>query len=281
MNYSLSCRLLRRSLLSCAVATLLSSQIGLLVAQDQEEAMLHVSRTLGFRPASFMTLQSDYTFEISDDGAWKYRAFASTKDGAYMRKGEVKSLESFVQQLQKIDLNSIPAPDPNAPRIADLPEMNVRMQVDGKPWHRGIPPRDAKALALHRLIQSVVMGVIELDPESVPAGDMKPGQAEKPTVIERKMELEALFSDAKAMEVLTKAVDFKSQKLVVFNWAGSGRDDVYVAVDTDDDGKESIRFGYRRGMTRDLRPHRRLYVIPADQEWTVKVDPAARPLNRR
>lgn len=244
-------------------------------AQPPEDAMLYISRTMGFRPPGFMTPQSDYGFEIRENGEWKYNSFAPQKDRKGPKTGKLMMpMESFVEQLQIIGLDEVPEPDPNEPKIADLPTMMIRRKVDGKPWVREIPPRSDVAMELHYLIQQIVLGVKEIPTKEFPLVEDKPTGVNKPRSIKTAAELEKAFGKEKAGELL-KRIDFDKQQLVIFRWAGSGQDELFANLEGEDDAEQLV-FGYRGGMTRDLRQHARYYVVGQDQDWKIQKLPPAR-----
>ena len=244
-------------------------------AQPPEDAMLYISRTMGFRPPGFMTPQSDYGFEIKKNGEWKYNSFAPQKDRKGPKTGELMMpMESFIEQLQILGLDDLPEPDPNAPKIADLPKMTIRRKVDGKAWVREIPPRSDIAMELHYLIQQIVLGVKEIPTKDFPLVEDKPVGIDKPRTLKTSDELEEAFGKEKAGELLNR-IDLEKKQLVIFRWAGSGQDELFANLEGEDDAEQLV-FGYRRGMTRDLRQHARYYVVERGQEWKIEKMPPAR-----
>jgi hypothetical protein len=75
-----------------------------------------------------------------------------------------------------------------------------------------------------------------------------------------------------AVEAVAKQIDFEKEKLVVFWWAGSGQDKVAAGELKTADKKTTANFSYTRGLTRDLRSHFHLFIVPKDAE--VKVEAA-------
>jgi hypothetical protein len=266
--------MLQKNLAFASVLSLMIFTPGLIQAQPPQDAMLYVARTMGFRPASFMTPQSDYGFEINEKGEWKYNSFAPRKGQEGPQTGKLKMpMESFLEQLKLIGLDDIPEPDPNEPQIADLPTMMIRRTVDGKPWVREIPPRSEEAMKLHYLIQTIVLGVKEIPAKDFPLVNDEALGVDKPIEITTMAELEKTFGD-KAKE-LSRHLDFEKQKMVIFRWAGSGQDELFVSLEGEDDGEQLV-FGYRGGMTRDLRQHARYYIVDKASDWSVTKLPPAR-----
>lgn len=100
-------------------------------------------------------------------------------------------------------------------------------------------------------------------------GDLKPngkGRAAKPTGIANAEELAKAFPDAKVRDGIAKQVDFARQQLVYFSWSGSGQDKIAAK---EGEKKDEIVFEYKRGLTRDLRRHHKLYLLPKDATWKV------------
>ena len=71
-------------------------------------------------------------------------------------------------------------------------------------------------------------------------------------------------------DAIKKKVDFTKEKLVVFAWRGSGQDKITPELKTADK-KTTAVFSYTAGLTRDLRLHTHLYVVPKDAEVKVEV----------
>lgn len=63
-------------------------------------------------------------------------------------------------------------------------------------------------------------------------------------------------------------VDFKSECVLLFQWQGSGQDQL-VPETTSKDGKTVFTFTLKAGATDDLRQHSRAFVLPAGAEWKV------------
>lgn len=89
--------------------------------------------------------------------------------------------------------------------------------------------------------------------------------ADKPTEITSAEDLEKTIPQKDVVENVKKQVDFSKQKLLFFAWSGSGQD----KIKPDDVKDGSVSFNYTRGLTRDLRPHFHLFVMPKDAKWSV------------
>ena len=87
------------------------------------------------------------------------------------------------------------------------------------------------------------------------------GKATEPTVITSVDELTKAISDTGAVETIQKLVDFKKEQLLFFQWAGSGQDKVTFDLGEGDKANE-VAFTYKRGLTRDLRQHKQMFVLP-------------------
>jgi hypothetical protein len=69
------------------------------------------------------------------------------------------------------------------------------------------------------------------------------------------------------LAALKKQVDFEKQKLVVMSWSGSGQDRIQVGVN--ESFPEQVVFSYKRGRTRDLRRHFKVYALRKNVRWSV------------
>jgi hypothetical protein len=70
--------------------------------------------------------------------------------------------------------------------------------------------------------------------------------------------LAALGSNLKA--------DFKTEYVLLFQWQGSGKDQLASAAVTKD-GKTTVTFTLKPGATEDLRQHSKAFILPAGAEW--------------
>jgi hypothetical protein len=94
------------------------------------------------------------------------------------------------------------------------------------------------------------------------------GKATEPTVIASAEELAKIFADDDAVAAIKKAVDFKTEKVLYFAWSGSGQDKISFSVEELKKGIE-VKFTYTRGLTRDLRQHKKLFALPRDATFKV------------
>jgi hypothetical protein len=69
----------------------------------------------------------------------------------------------------------------------------------------------------------------------------------------------AIFADDAGRDEIKKQVNFDKEKLVVFAWSGSGRDELTGALVK---RGGTARFTYARGETDDLRRHRLVFAVP-------------------
>ncbi len=72
--------------------------------------------------------------------------------------------------------------------------------------------------------------------------------------------LGALGSNVKA--------DLKTEYVLLFQWQGSGKDQLASAAVTKD-GKTTVTFTRKPGATDDLRQHSKAFILPAGAEWKV------------
>ncbi len=110
--------------------------------------------------------------------------------------------------------------------------------------------------------KSVVKEIPTKDLKVTPA---KGGKPTEPAVIKSADELAKCPVCGGAADDIKKHVDFAKEKLLVFAWSGSGQDKVAVTGATKD-GKTELTVTHTPGLTRDLRPHVKLFVVPKDAE---------------
>lgn len=97
---------------------------------------------------------------------------------------------------------------------------------------------------------------------------VKAGGAAKPTKIESAKELEEAIPDEDTRKKFAKLVDFDKQVMLIFYWRGSGQDK--LTYDVAESYPEQVFFQYKRGFTKDLRPHRYAFVLRKNVKWSVK-----------
>ena len=94
------------------------------------------------------------------------------------------------------------------------------------------------------------------------------GKATEPVVVTTEKELDKAIADETTRTRIAKLVDFKTQKLLIFAWQGSGQDKLSVA--TLESEPVQLAFTVERGRTKDLRSHLKLYAIGSTLKYTVK-----------
>lgn len=104
--------------------------------------------------------------------------------------------------------------------------------------------------------------VRELDLNGYEKNMRERGMVTKPTKITSAEELAKALPGKDVAEKVGKQVDFSKEYLLLFRWAGSGRDMLTAAGEE----KKAV-FTYKRGLTRDLRPHLHLFAVAKDAEW--------------
>lgn len=111
--------------------------------------------------------------------------------------------------------------------------------------------------------------VKELPTKDLKVTPARGGKAGEPTEIKSADDAakNAVLKDA--ADDVKKLVNFDKEKLLVFAWAGSGQDKVAVTGETKD-GKTVVTVTYTPGLTRDLRQHVKLFVVPKDAEVAKK-----------
>jgi hypothetical protein len=97
------------------------------------------------------------------------------------------------------------------------------------------------------------------------------GKATEPTTISSTEELAKNPTVKDAAHDIKKQIDFEKEKLIVFAWSGSGGDKVTASIGADSNKKPIVYVEYIRGLTRDLRMHVRLFIVPKDLKVEVDI----------
>lgn len=97
---------------------------------------------------------------------------------------------------------------------------------------------------------------------------VKEGARQKPVKITSKKELDEAVKDREACEKIGKQVDFAKEYLVLFRWSGSGGDKLSFKLKKAEGGEDAV-FLLQPGLTRDLRPHVKLFAIPNDVGYKI------------
>ena len=85
-----------------------------------------------------------------------------------------------------------------------------------------------------------------------------------PKKITSKEELAKAVSDADAVAAIAKEVDFKKEVVLLFAWSGSGGDKLTMT-----DKKGAAVFTLKRGLTRDLRMHTKVFALPKKIKYSM------------
>lgn len=96
----------------------------------------------------------------------------------------------------------------------------------------------------------------------------KNGRPADPVVISSADELAKAIRDEEAAKAIKGAVDFKTEQVLFFAWAGSGQDRLTVATEDGKRGPE-VTVTYSPGRTRDLRQHGQAVAIPKGAAFKV------------
>ena len=88
----------------------------------------------------------------------------------------------------------------------------------------------------------------------------------KPIVIKSEKDAAKHFT-GDDLAKLKKQVDFEKQFVLVFAWRGSGGD--RLTFNVAESFPEQIFFSLKRGRTRDLRSHVKVYVLRSNVKWKV------------
>jgi hypothetical protein len=89
------------------------------------------------------------------------------------------------------------------------------------------------------------------------------GRLGKPEKMTTEAEMKKVVLDESAQKEISKQVNFKKEYLLLFRWAGSGGDRVTFTTDKNGD----VTFAFKRGLTRDLRMHSKLFAVPKDNKY--------------
>lgn len=95
----------------------------------------------------------------------------------------------------------------------------------------------------------------------------KVASLKKPLMIKSEKEAAKHFTKD-GLAKLKKQVDFGKQIVLVFAWKGSGQD--RLTYDVLESFPEQVAFKYKRGRTRDLRPHVYVYVLRSNVKWSIR-----------
>ena len=112
------------------------------------------------------------------------------------------------------------------------------------------------------------MGVRTIDHKGLNLGAAK-GEFAKPAMITSTEELAKAIADEKTVADLKKQIDFAKEKMLFFSWSGSGGDKLSFSTTK---GAKSVAVSvlYVAGLTRDLRTHHYLLVVPKDATWKLE-----------
>lgn len=96
----------------------------------------------------------------------------------------------------------------------------------------------------------------------------KNGRLGDPVVISSADELAKAVRDEEAVKAVKEAVDFKTEQVLFFAWAGSGMDRLTVATEVGKTGPE-VTVTYSPGKTKDLRQHGQAIAVPKGASFKV------------
>ena len=87
------------------------------------------------------------------------------------------------------------------------------------------------------------------------------GRPTEPTVIRSPEELAKAIPDEAAVAAVKKVANFEKEHVIYFAWSGSRQDKITFTVQNGKAGPE-VTFTYAPGLTRDVRPHQKLFALP-------------------
>ena len=228
-----------------------------------EDSIYSIYRSGGFRRVTDFTDENDYGFQINKELQWEFNLHRSgCRSFGTLAKEELTKLKELVSNAFSADEKS-----QVDPRIADLPEMSVTKEDDSENRIRlRVDSDQAKAiddwLRKTRAIKNE-QTVSHLRFKAVG----RRGRFDEPKVLEGKDELKEAFNEEVAKSLVD--VDFEKQKLLVFQWAGSGQDRLEAKLDRSKE-PSVLNVKYFPGRTRDLRGHLHIFVVPIVQKFEVK-----------
>ena len=116
------------------------------------------------------------------------------------------------------------------------------------------------------LAQAALPAIEEIKSPKVKRMIFKDAKRNKPIKITSAKDAEK-YLQGETMKQLKK-VDFEKQTVLIFAWRGSGGDKLnYVVAES---FPEQITFSIKRGLTKDLRPHVRVFVLRSNVKWRVR-----------
>jgi hypothetical protein len=95
-------------------------------------------------------------------------------------------------------------------------------------------------------------------------------KVDQPLIINNLDELAKEFEDKAVQAKIKAVVDLTKDRLIIFTWSGSGKDQLQL-VSADTLNKGNTTFAYKPGLTRDLRQHTHIYVMPQGTKFDVQV----------
>ena len=127
----------------------------------------------------------------------------------------------------------------------------------------GVLARDAKAEPKKNAAIGPIVEVTKIMPPKATNFRKKPADAQ---LIKTADEAGKLFGK-QGLATLKKQVNFDKQNLIIIAWSGSGGDRITYFVNAS--FPEQVVFSYKRGRTRDLRRHFKLYAVRKNVKWSV------------
>jgi hypothetical protein len=114
--------------------------------------------------------------------------------------------------------------------------------------------------------KDVVVRRLDLKGVKLSSRDAERGKVDKPVVITDSVGVAEAFPDEASQALIGKQVDFKKDKLLFFQWAGSGGDRLTPAVVDTPEGAV-VEFRYAAGFTDDYQRHFHLFALPRTVKW--------------
>lgn len=217
----------------------------------------------GFRRVEDTSDEKDYAWELREDDTWIFSLHRSGRK--FYGKLDMESVTEMNELWEKVDAAT--EEEKADPRIADLPTVSITRGKD-RDARIELRPSSETAKAVGKWVNSLR----NLENETVIAHLNFPGKVRgvfsKPKSLKSMTELEEVLSKEE-IEKLVKGINFKTQKIVLFQWSGSGQDRIDTTMITEGD-KSVLNVQMFPGRTRDLRQHAHALVMPIEQEWKIK-----------
>lgn len=217
-------------------------------------------RSGGFRRVADPNDENDYAFEAKPNGNWSLSLHRSGRKyyGTLTMKQRAE-LDKLVASIQKADESDLADP-----RIADLPSFGffngtdeksrIKLKIDAGPARKA----HQWLIQLRELSNPNQIAHLQFFGSS-------PQVSEEMGEVLESIEAVKKMVGKEAAEKL-KPVNFGKQKVVLFQWSGSGQDRLETRLIEKNMASE-LEVKRIRGRSRDLRSHTHVFVMPKNQAF--------------